>query len=663
MRLLAVLMAVCAARGEQRLLSAAEWNALRNEISGDRAWHWTNRIAEFDRNIGSDGYLDALRYVEKELRGIGITDTRVVELPYSQPSWTGLSGELWIREPVERKIGSWADAGTAIAINSRSADVTAEIFDAGAGDQESDYAGKNVAGKIVLAGGRLDTVYRLAVFRHGAAGVITYAQRWPGPVFDFPDHIGWQTIPWRGDNGREPTWAFSVSLRTADELRETIRARGRVTAHVRIETRMVTPGKMHILIGTLPGASVRDEAVVYTAHLDHMRGGANDDASGCANLLEIARALVTLTKQGKIRRPARDIQFWFAPEVVGEYAYFSKFPDERKKMLVNLNQEMVGEDQTKLGSAAIFERAPWSLPTYLNDALRHFVEHVIDTNVGTINQHERFSDPIFAALGSRDHFFSFLVPFYTSSDHEVFAFGPIGIPAVHVTCFPDYNLHTNRDTIYNVDATQLRRIALIVGATGYFVSAAGDGDVPALLNEVVAGSHGVLAKMSAIAGRRAADPDARGVIETTVRYLEACIRSTGHFARGNRRLVEAAAARFAAQSKWAVEQLADLGPAAAAPAISPDARMIPRYAVPLGEIIERRARARAPVPRVSNPLLFEIDSLIDGRRSVLDIYRVVVAESWFGGSPYYGPVTLDHVVDRVKGLAEAGSVRLEAGPR
>ncbi len=638
---------------------------MRNEISGDRAWHWTNRIAEFDRNIGSDGYLEALRYVEGELKRIGVSNTRVVELPYSQPSWTGISGELWITEPFERRLGSWADAGTAIAINSRSAKVSAELIDVGAGDRDSDYEGKDVTGKIVLACAALNRVYPLAVFRRGAAGVVTCAPKWPGPVWEFPDHIGWQTIPAQGENGREPTWAFSVSWRTAEELRDLLRGGRKVTARVEIETRLVTPGTMQMLIGTIPGSSVANEAIVYTAHLDHMRGGANDDASGCANLLEMARAFLTLVKQGKIRRPARDIQFWFAPEVFGEYAYFARYPEERKKILINLNQEMVGEDQTKLGSAAIFERAPWSLPTYLNDVVRHFSEHVVDTNVGTINQHERFSDPIFAAMGSRDHFFSFMVPFYPTSDHEVFVFGPIGIPAVHATCFPDYNLHSNRDTIYNVDATQLRRIALIFAAAGYFVSAADQKVLPGLTSEVSSGSLSLLAKMKGIAGRRAlaGDRDAVSVVRETWRYGAACVRSVSHFGRSP--LVEASARRLEAAGQLAEEEIAGLLEASGAGGSNAEtserrdaALMRPGWKASLAGIIAGRPRVLPAEPRMGNALLFETDSLINGRRTVLEIFQVVQAESWLGGSPYYGPVTLAQVVARMKALAGAGLVEI-----
>ena len=481
------LLLVASAGADQTLLPPGEWNALRNEISGDRSWKWTNAISQFDRNIGSDGYVEAMRYVEQELREIGVSDIRVVELPFHEPSWTGLGGELWMREPVERKIGSWADSGTAVALYSRSGESTARLVDVGDGLSEADYEGREVEGKIVLACGRLENVFRLAVFRFGAAGVISCAPRWPGPAFQFPDHMGWQRVPLEGTGGREPTWAFSVSLHTAEDLRELLRAGHEVVISASVRTKFVTPGKMHLLIATIPGAGIEGEAIVYTSHLDHMRGGATDAASGCANMIEIARAVLRLVERGTIRRPRRDIQFWFAPEVHGEYAYFAKFPAERERILININQELIGEDQPKLGASAVFERAPWSIPTYLNDVVEHFVRHVIDTNTGMINQHERFSDPLFAAGGSRDAFRAFMTPFYPTSDHEPFSHGLVGIPATHFTAFPNYFIHSNQDTIYNVDATQLRRYALLAAAVGYYVASADESVVPALVNEV---SHG-----------------------------------------------------------------------------------------------------------------------------------------------------------------------------
>ena len=60
---------------EQTLLPHNEWNAWRNEISGDRSWQWTNRISQYDRNIGSDGYVEAMHYVEQEVRELALPVT------------------------------------------------------------------------------------------------------------------------------------------------------------------------------------------------------------------------------------------------------------------------------------------------------------------------------------------------------------------------------------------------------------------------------------------------------------------------------------------------------------------------------------------------------------------------------------------------------------
>src|SRR5205823_8471317 len=63
-----------------------------------------------------------------------------------------------------------------LAEDSESADVTAELVDVGEGTYESDYAGKDVKGRIVLASAQPGAVQDLAVGKFGAAGVVSYAQ-------------------------------------------------------------------------------------------------------------------------------------------------------------------------------------------------------------------------------------------------------------------------------------------------------------------------------------------------------------------------------------------------------------------------------------------------------------------------------------------------------
>src|SRR4029077_746654 len=63
-----------------------------------------------------------------------------------------------------------------LAEDSASGEAAAELVDVGAGTAEADYQGKDVRGRLVLAGAQPGAVYPLAVDRFGAAGIVSYAQ-------------------------------------------------------------------------------------------------------------------------------------------------------------------------------------------------------------------------------------------------------------------------------------------------------------------------------------------------------------------------------------------------------------------------------------------------------------------------------------------------------
>lgn len=106
------------------------------------------------------------------------------------------------------------------------------------------------------------------------------------------------------------------------------------------------------LVGVLPGRSLKDEYVIFSAHYDHLgigkpdaRGdsvynGANDDASGTT-------AVITLAKYfSKLKNNERTLIFAaFTAEEIGEFgsAYFSKQlnPDE---VMAMFNIEMIGTE-------------------------------------------------------------------------------------------------------------------------------------------------------------------------------------------------------------------------------------------------------------------------------------------------------------------------------
>src|SRR5260370_24712280 len=99
----------------------------------------------------------------------------------------------------------------ALADYSNNAAVTAELIDVGAGTSEKDYEGKDVKGRIVLAGGAVAEAHHQSVELRGAAGVLSYQQNqvtaWSG---DYPGLARWGHLsPYNTPN----TFAFMISFR------------------------------------------------------------------------------------------------------------------------------------------------------------------------------------------------------------------------------------------------------------------------------------------------------------------------------------------------------------------------------------------------------------------------------------------------------------------
>ena len=109
-------------------------------------------------------------------------------------SWTLEGGELWLLEPRVVKLGDVRETPTSVADNSPTADVTADLVDVGEGTEESDYAGKDVSGKIVLAFGPPDKVKELACWTRGAVGIVSYHSTRTNPWTDHPDQIAWSHL-------------------------------------------------------------------------------------------------------------------------------------------------------------------------------------------------------------------------------------------------------------------------------------------------------------------------------------------------------------------------------------------------------------------------------------------------------------------------------------
>lgn len=132
------------------------------------------------------------------------------------------------------------------------------------------------------------------------------------------------------------------------------KVKGNALAIAQVETQAV---KAHSqvptenVIGVLEGTDKKDEAIIITAHYDHIGiidgkvyNGADDDGSGTSAVLELAEAFATAAKEGK--RPKRTVIFClFTGEEKGLLGseYYSNDPlFPLPKTVCNLNIDMIG---------------------------------------------------------------------------------------------------------------------------------------------------------------------------------------------------------------------------------------------------------------------------------------------------------------------------------
>ena len=189
----------------------------------------------------------------------------------------------------------------------------------GEGTKESDYAGKDVKGKIVLVSASPGAVQDLAVGKFGAVGIVSYAQNQKNAWWGEDENlIRWGHLETFTEH---KTFAFMVSLKTARGMRERLARGEKITLHAVVKAGQHA-GNYEVVTAVIPGADpkLKEEEIAFSCHLDHQRPGANDNASGCVTILEVARTLQKLIAEGKLARPARTIRFIWPPEIEGTLA-------------------------------------------------------------------------------------------------------------------------------------------------------------------------------------------------------------------------------------------------------------------------------------------------------------------------------------------------------
>jgi hypothetical protein len=664
------------------LLPAALHDALVNEISGDIAFEHMRWFTHHHRPMGGgEGFEAVARYVEEKARAYGLEDVRYVRLKSDTPSWTPRLGELWIAEPFERRLAFTPEVALSLADYSRSTGFTGvELVDVGAGIEAGDYEGREVAGRIVLATGPLASVMQQAVWQRGALGVVyfTTSRR------DFPDQVPWTRIPVEnGDGTKQGTFAFVLSQREGLRLRAELaasktplRVRGRIVSEFHASS------SQGLVEAVIRGTEIGDQDIVLTAHLQEERFSANDDGSGCANVLEIARALKRMIDDGRLPRPRRDIRFWWVDEIGAPEQYFAAHPGERAQFLANINQDMVGARQSVGSRVQFVTREPWSRASMLGDVVESVVEALVRGNTAYLSagmarqiargagavsggsvalDDAQYSRPVLSRLGTRERYDARVIPFHNSTDHQVFNMATIGIPGVTFTNWPDDYIHSSDDDLWQMDATQLERNAVAVASAAWWLAVADAGGAAVLAAEMTGRGLSRIGRDVATAAalaRSEGEPHARWRAVNLVRESAAReARAVGTLSRLGASPGVLAAARAQLPAPDALERsLTSLVPAQGAaghPDLDAASRRVPSLVDDVAAFLEKRSQLKRPAGL--HPLMaYEVLCFVDGTRSYADIFRAVAAEADAAGAWYYGRVTLEDVSAYLDSAVAAG---------
>ena len=449
------------------------FNEIAAEYSGERALENVRGITQFHRIQASPGFSQAREWVVERLKSYGITELEVERFPsdgrtrYSTHigpmAWTVREGELWVEAPFRERLCRFSDQPVCLSTLSNGGEWRGEAVEVGRGDDAASYQGKDVRGKIVFASGYAGAVHREAVIRRGALGVVIYPD--PDSQPEYPDLVRYNGLWVQAEEKDKATFGFQISRRQWDRLRLLVAA-GKLTLHAKVDAEL-HPGALEVTSAYLRGSDPSKE-IILVAHLDHYKSGANDNASGSASLVEIARTVKTLLDQKRIPPLKRTLHFLWVPEHFGTVAWLTRHPEISQRAIAALNLDMVGENLVKTNSRLNIARTPDSLPSFLNDLVENVAEQVEAAELVSPN-------------GTHNLFHWRMTPYTAGSDHEMFNDGNVRVPAVQFGHWPDWTHHTNEDTVDKVDSTTLRRVGVLAAASAVWLATAGDEEAMRLL--------------------------------------------------------------------------------------------------------------------------------------------------------------------------------------
>ena len=459
---------------------------LDRTLDGTQALESARYFTKFWRIGGGPEFDSCLQYIEHRLDASGMKrNSTVVPGTFSIEEsrspvrvWTPIDASLMLESPELRILHDFKSTPLMLCSNSFPQDVTAGVVVVSGSGSEQDFSSVDVSGKFALCNAPPSSALPLAL-RHGALGILSsYVPEFNHPEL-YPDIVAEGTIPY-DENAR--SFGIKISPRTAEELKKLL-VYASVSLHVRIQSTF-SEGPVKTLVAEFPGQSRPEQRVLIVAHLDHYKPGANDNASGAATLLEIARTYSVSLQNGTLPPPERTLTLLWVDEYRGTREWIARHQDALKGIQAVLVMDMVGGDPEKTHGTFRIEKMPDPGLLWMRYPDSHS-----GWGVGTWDKEKIFPSYLNDLVLSVVHGQSLQTGWKTAvnvweggSDHDPFL--QHGIPAILAWHFPDHFYHTSMDGIGNITPVEMHRAGVSIGGTALSLAYGNEFIARAVLGEV-----------------------------------------------------------------------------------------------------------------------------------------------------------------------------------
>ena len=454
------------------------YRLLEEELSGTNAKNIASDIWRFDRTCSYSRFAESAEYCANLLRSIGVENVRIWDFPADgktiygdrrmPKAWDAEEAELRIVEPSDAVeiLASYRDEPLSLAMGSAATPpegLEAELVYVENASREKSYDSVDVKGKIVFTSTHAASLG--IAKKKGAIGIVSDYM----PTFDTARETPMDLAEgrtWTKIDHNSGGFAFIITPRQGANLRSLLKRSGKVKVYAKVKARSYD-GKLKMVDAFIPGQNPEQEFLII-AHL--FEPGANDNASGSALSIELARSILSLIGKSKLARPKRSIRILLSYEFMSTMAYACTQKDTMDRMIGGINPDMVGEDQWLCKSALIYHAVPDACSSYL----MYFAHTLFDYHAETM---------IKPPMGRQYRYFWTLSAEYEGNDC-IISDPSIGVPTIQITQWPDRFYHSSLDTPDKISVYSMKKSGVIVGTFAYFLANAGPEEAVWLADQV-----------------------------------------------------------------------------------------------------------------------------------------------------------------------------------